>query len=66
MLGERDTFGINESFDAPEKKPSIIFSKAKIKHYLILHYNGDNSHLFVNRKKICRFKASNKNINFPT
>ena len=31
-----------------------------------LHYNGDNSYLFVNGKEIFKFKASNKNINFPT
>ena len=31
-----------------------------------LHYNGDNSYLFVNGKEIFKFKASNKNVNFPT
>ena len=31
-----------------------------------LHYNGDNSYLFVNGKEIFKFKADNKNVNFPT
>ena len=31
-----------------------------------LHYNGDNSYLFVNGQEIHKFKASNGNDNFPT
>ena len=31
-----------------------------------LHYNANNSYLLVNRKEIFKFKADNKNINFPT
>ena len=31
-----------------------------------LHYNGDNSYLFVNGKEIFKFKADNKKVNFPT
>ena len=30
-----------------------------------LHYNADNSYLFVNGKEIFKFKAENKNINVP-
>ena len=33
---------------------------------LSLHYNGDNSYLFINRNEIFKFKADNKNANFPT
>ena len=29
-------------------------------------YNADNSYLFVNGKEIFKFRADNKNINFPT
>ena len=29
------------------------------------HYNGDNSCLFANGKWIFKFKAHNKNVNFP-
>ena len=31
-----------------------------------LHYNADNSYLFVNGKEIIKFKANNKNVNFPS
>ena len=31
-----------------------------------LHYDDDNSYLFVNGKEIFKFKADNKNVNFPT
>ena len=31
-----------------------------------LHYNGDNSYLFVNGKEIFNLKADNKNVDFPT
>ena len=33
---------------------------------LSLHYNRGNTYLFVNGKEIFKFKASNKNDNFPT
>ena len=31
-----------------------------------MHYNHNNSYLFVNRKETFKFKADNKNVNFPT
>ena len=31
-----------------------------------VHYNSDNSYFFVNVKEIYKFKASNKNVNFPS
>ena len=31
-----------------------------------MHYNSDNSYLFVNGKEISKVKASNKNHNVPT
>ena len=39
---------------------SINFSKAKEKFCFCLHYNGDNSYLFVNGKEIFKLKADNK------
>ena len=33
---------------------------------LSLHYNVDNSYLFVNGKEIFKFRDDNKNVNFPT
>ena len=51
MLGEGDTFGINGSFGVPQNKFRVNFSKAMTKFCLSLHYNGNNSYLFVNGKK---------------
>ena len=31
-----------------------------------LHYNGEDSYLFLNGKEIIELKADNKNLNFPT
>ena len=66
VLGEGDSFGINGSFGAPEKRFGINFSESKTKVCLSLHYSQDNSSLFVNGKEIYRFKADNKDVNFPT
>ena len=64
MLGEGDTFCINGSIGAPEKKFSINFTEAKTKFCLTLHFNGDNSYLFANGKEIFKFKTNNGNVNF--
>ena len=37
-----------------------------VNFFLSLHYNADNSYLFVNENEIFKFKADNKNVNFPT
>ena len=66
VLGKALTDDINGRIGTAEKTFSINFSKAKAKYCLSLHYNSDISSLFVNRKKNCKFKANNKNINFPT
>ena len=63
---QHSSFGINESFGSWEKNLSINFSKANTKFCLSLHYNADNSNLFVNVKQIFKFEANNKNVNFPT
>ena len=46
-LGEEVTDGNNGSVGTAEKSFSISFSKAKAKLCVSLHYNGDNSYLFV-------------------
>ena len=66
MLGKGPTFGINRNFGAPEEKFDITFSKSNTKFCLSLHCNSHNSYLFVNGKEIFKFKADNKNVNFPT
>ena len=55
----------HRSFGWPEKTFSIDFTKGDTNFCLSLHYNADNSYLFVNGKEIFKFKADNKNVNFP-
>ena len=64
VLGKEDTFGINGSIGAPEKKFSINFSKSKTQFFLSFNYIGDNSYLFLNGKEIYKFKVDNKKVNF--
>ena len=66
ILGEVPTYGINVSFGSPEKKFNINFTKTNTKFCSVLHYNPGNSYLLVNGKEIFKFKADNKNVNFPT
>ena len=66
ILGEGPTFRIKVSFGSVEKMFSINSSRPNTKFCLSLHYNADNNYLFVNRKEIFKFKADNKNVNFPT
>ena len=56
ILGEGPIFEINGSFGSPEKKLSINFTKANSTFCLSLHYNPDNSYLFVNGKDIFNLK----------
>ena len=51
VLREGPTDGINDRIGATEQKFGINFTKAKTKFYLSLHYNDDNSYLFINGKK---------------
>ena len=46
-----------------QKKIGINFSQAKTKFCLSLHYNGNESNLYVNKTEICKFK-SNYNISW--
>ena len=45
-----------------EKMYSINFTVIKKKFCLSLHYYGANSYLFVNGKKVCKFKAKDSEI----
>ena len=65
VLGEGPTYGITGSFGSSEKNFVINSSKANRKFCLSLHYNGDNSDLFVNGTKIFKFESDNKTVNFP-
>ena len=57
---------LGPTFRSTRKKNSINFIKANTKFCLSLHYNANNSHLFVIGKEIIKFKADNNNVNYPT
>ena len=61
MSGEGPTDGISDRPGAAEKKTSSInVSKAKTKVCLILHYNDNESYLYVKSTEIYKFKAKDK------
>ena len=66
LLGKGPTFGINGIFGVAEKKFDINFSKVNTKFCLSLHYNDNNSYLYVDGREIFKFKSDNENVNFPT
>ena len=53
---------INDTTIYGEKMHSINFRATKKTFSLSLHYNGDNSYLFVNSKEIIKFKAKDSEI----
>ena len=61
VLGKGPTQELEHKLTA-EKKYSINFTMTKKKFCLSLHYNGASSDLFVNGKKIQKFKAKDSKI----
>ena len=55
-----------KALDHQRKSLVLILLKGNTKFCLSLHYNADNIYLFVNGKETFKFKADNKNVNFPT
>ena len=49
--------GINSCVGSEGKKININFSEANTKFCLSLHYNGDESYLYVNQTEIYKFKG---------
>ena len=62
VLGKDFTQGINSTTICVEKMYSINFTGNNKKNCLSLHYNGDNSYLFVNGTEIYKFKARDSEI----
>ena len=54
--------GINSTTIYAEKMHSINFTKSKTRFCLSLHYDDDNSYLFVNGTEICKFTAKDSEI----
>ena len=61
VLGIGPTQGLEHTL-AAEKMYSINFNVTKKKFCLSLHYNGEDSYLFVNGTEIYKFKAKDSEI----
>ena len=57
IMGDGFVQGINDTTLYPEEIYSQNFTAVNKKFVLSLHYNGDNSYLFVNGKQELKFKA---------
>ena len=62
VMGDGIVQGINDTTLCAEKLYSTNFSATNKKFVLSLHYNGDNSYLFVNGKQELKFKAKDNQI----
>ena len=62
IMGDGFVQGINDTTLYAEKIYCQNFTAVNKKFVLSLHYNGDNSHLFVNGKQELKFKAKDDQI----
>ena len=61
IFGKGPTQGLEHTLST-EKLYSINFTKENSKFGLSLHYNGEDSYLFVNSTEIIKFKAKDSEI----
>ena len=61
ILGRDPTQGLEYTLTV-EKMYSINFTATRKKLCLSLHYNGDNSYLFINGTGVFKFKAKDSEI----
>ena len=57
LMGDRLTLGINDTAIYVEKKYFRNFTEPSVKFVLSLHYNGNDSYLFVNGRQELKFKC---------
>ena len=62
VMGDLFVQGINDTTMYAEKVYSQNFSQASKKFVLSLHYNGDDSYLFVNGKQELKFKSKTEHL----
>ena len=62
VLSEGPTQGLLDTTLTTEAKYHINFTQSGKRFVLSLHYNGSNSFLFVNAKKVYQFKAKKSEI----
>ena len=65
ILDEASTFGFRfQNLDHQRKKLLLILLKQTQNFCFSLHYNADNSYLFVNGKEVIKFKTDKKMLTF--
>ena len=62
IVGKGPAQGLDDTTLKAEAEYRINFTQSNRKTVLSLHYNGGNSFLFVNAKKIYQFKANDSEI----
>ena len=62
VLGKESVQGLDNITIYAQKLYSIIFTANNNKFCLSLHYNGENSYLFVNGAEIHKFKGEDSEI----
>ena len=62
IMGDGFIKGINDTTLHAEKMYSQNFTQATTKFVLSLHYNGNESYLFVNGKQELKFKAKTESL----
>ena len=62
ILGKDPTQGVDDTTFTAEAQYSVTFSRSNRKNCLSMHYNGNNSFLYVNAIKVYRFKAKDSEI----
>ena len=62
VMGDLFVEGINDTTLYAEKRYSQNLTAVNIKFVLSLHYNGDDSYLFINGKRELKFKAKDDQI----
>ena len=62
VMGDAFVQGINDTTLYAEKMYSQNFTQPSTKFVLSLHYNGDNSYLFVNGKQELKIKAKTESL----
>ena len=63
ILGKSPADGLDDPTLTAEKEYSINFTEQQKKFCLSLHYNGQNSYIFVNDVEIYKFKAKDSEVN---
>ena len=62
ILGKGSTQGLGGHSLTAEKMYSVNFTDHRKKYCLRLHYNGENSYLFLSSTEIVKFKAKDSKI----